>query len=228
MTLVSAIMPTRGRQSLARKAVECFIRQDYPNRELVIIDDLNDRSFPNGTLDLPHSSVPIIYTLDASRSIAEKRNLCCGLAKGGVVWTLDSDDWSSPERMADQVQRLEESGKAVTGYHSLLFHVEHSHWMKYEGQPNYALGTSLCFLKSFWQQNPFRPGTWPEFPNVGEDHNFVAAAARMGELASVDGGLMMVARAHEGQTNPTLRQMNDPAQQCYRPVEAPVLEGYEP
>jgi len=37
--LVSALMVTRDRPELALKAVEYFQRQDYPNRELVIIED---------------------------------------------------------------------------------------------------------------------------------------------------------------------------------------------
>lgn len=200
--------------------------QTYANRELVIIDDFHDRSFPDGVRSIPAGNVPVIYVLHNTQDIAEKRNLCCQFAKGEIITHHDSDDWSAPNRIADQVKRLEESGKSVVGYHSLLFHVERNRWMKYEGHANYAIGTSLCYRKSFWAQHPFRPGT--DFPNVGEDNNFVSAAAKMGELASVDGGLMMVARVHEGQTNPTLRQMSDPLQQCYRPVEAPVLEGYEP
>lgn len=223
MTLVSCIMPTKARQRWAAQAVECFLAQTYPEKELIILDDPTDPSFPGG-LYVPGRILRFIA--GGNGSIAQKRNNACGLAEGQIICHFDSDDWSAPNRIADQVKRLEESGKACTGYHSLLFHVAHDRWMKYEGHANYAIGTSLCYLKSFWQQHPFRPGT--DFPNVGEDNNFVSAAAKMGELASVDGGLMMVARVHEGQTNPTLRQMNDPMQQCYRPVEAPVLEGYEP
>ena len=37
--LVSCIMPTYNRRHFAGKAIEYFLRQDYPNKQLVIVDD---------------------------------------------------------------------------------------------------------------------------------------------------------------------------------------------
>lgn len=200
MKLVSAIMPTRGRNAFALQAVQSFIGQTYENRELVIIDDMNDRSFPQGVLDLPRSPVPIVYQLSESRSIAEKRNRCCELANGEFIIHFDDDDVSTPGRVANQVYRLEESGKAATGFHSMLFRVEQSgKWLKYmNDDTGYALGTSLCFRKSWWAAHPFRHG--PE-DGVGEDNVFVREARRDGEILSVDAASMMWARIHSTNTS---------------------------
>ena len=43
MPLVSCIMPTYNRRPFVPKAIEYFLRQDYPNRELIILDDGDDR-----------------------------------------------------------------------------------------------------------------------------------------------------------------------------------------
>src|SRR6266545_4002208 len=40
--LVSCIMPTAGRRRFVPQAIGYFLRQDYPNRELVIVDDGTD------------------------------------------------------------------------------------------------------------------------------------------------------------------------------------------
>src|SRR5262249_33545534 len=40
--LVSCIMPTADRRRFAERAVEYFLRQDHPHRELVIVDDGRD------------------------------------------------------------------------------------------------------------------------------------------------------------------------------------------
>ena len=44
--LISAIMPTRSRPPLSQVALDCFLAQTYEPRELVIIDDEDDPSFP--------------------------------------------------------------------------------------------------------------------------------------------------------------------------------------
>jgi hypothetical protein len=66
----------------------------------------------------------------------------------------DDDDYSAPGRLADQVQRLTESGKAVTGFRSMRF-TDAVRWWKYEGTRNYALGTSLWYQRDWWSTHRF-------------------------------------------------------------------------
>ncbi len=40
--LVSCIMPTRDRRAFVPRAIAYFLRQDYANKELVIVDDGTD------------------------------------------------------------------------------------------------------------------------------------------------------------------------------------------
>lgn len=193
-------MPTRGRVKLAAEAVRCFAEQDYAEKELIILDDLNDRSFPSGSQYLAGMGIRVLYFLHASRCIAEKRNLCADLTRGEILFHTDSDDWSHPGRMSSQVKLLEESGKAAVGYHSMLFHVEpEGPALKYMNpDPGYAIGTSLCYTKEFWRSHAFR--TPADTPTYGEDNMFVAAAHKANELISVDAGQFMVARIHPDNT----------------------------
>lgn len=218
MTLVSAILPTRGRQAYAQQAVKDFINQTYPSRELVILDDLEERSFPNGALDIPRCYFPVVYLMHNSRSIAEKRNLCCQYANGEVIVHWDSDDHSEPARIQSQVDFLEKSERAVAGFHSLLFHVaQDGRWLKYCGDPSYALGTSLMYRKAFWKAHPFRSPS--DTPHWGEDNNFVRDARQAGELVTVDGDTLMYARIHD--SNTSIKDIGG-AQTSYRhvPIEA--------
>jgi glycosyltransferase involved in cell wall biosynthesis len=215
---VSCILPTKGRRSLASKAIQYFMSQTHQDKELVILDDLENRSFPNGQGDLPRHA-NILYFLNKSRSIAEKRNLCCEYAFGELIITWDSDDYSAPERIAQQVAMSEQSGKAVIGYCSMLFYDERDGraW-KYVNSPNYgAVGTSLCYRRDFWRENKFRLAG--EIENVGEDGLFVKAAINRHELYSVDAGDIMVARIHSDSTSP---HNLSPSQMSYRsvPIEA--------
>jgi hypothetical protein len=114
-----------------------------------------------------------------------------------VICHWDDDDWSEPQRLADQVTRLVSSHVAVTGYHSMRF-TDGVKWWQYSGTPNYALGTSLCYRRSWWESHPF------ELRNVGEDNQFVSVAAAAGQLKSVSAAAMMHATIHSGNTSPRM------------------------
>lgn len=195
MNLVSAIMPTRGRQEWAQQALECFLGQTYANKELVILDDADDPSFHS----LPLGVTGVTYERHyRRRTIGAKRNIAVMLARGEIIMHWDSDDWSDSTRMADQVKRLQESGKAVTGYHSILFHEKETDiWGRWVLDPFEAFGTSLCYLKSWWHDHPFN-----EAVTIGEDNKFVTEANNNSQVISVPGESMIVARAHPGNTSP--------------------------
>ena len=180
---------------MVAQAVSCFLSQTWAEKELVILDDADDPSFPNPPEhpQIRYFRTDIHYWL----SIPQKRNAVNGLANGEIIWHLDSDDWSSPTRMEDQVRRLEETGKAVTGYHSMDFFDEAAGKVyEYRSGPYYALGSSLCYQRSFWQDNPF-----DENYRHGSDTVFVRVARLRGQLDAVDSEGRMVARLHSGNSH---------------------------
>jgi len=132
--------------------------------------------------------------LEGNISIGDKRNFGCERAAGEVIAHWDDDDHSGPGRLADQLGRLEESGRAVTGYHSMKF-TDGERWWKYGGTLNYALGTSLVYRRDWWSRNRFRS------VDIGEDNQFVAMAHAAGELTTVDAGDLMHASIHRGNTS---------------------------
>lgn len=209
--LVSAIMPTRGRQQYAQEALGCFLSQTYQDRELVIVDDADDPSFPEGvvgnrlakrtTPDFrefdrdPNGLLPEIryFRLDRRLTIGAKRNLACSRASGGVIVHWDDDDWSAPERIEDQVTRLIDSNVGLTGYNRMRFYdVDSGEWWMFNGGKHQVIGTSMMYTREFWRSLPF-----PDI-NEGEDHSVSNKASK---VAVVDAGLMMFARTHAGNTS---------------------------
>ena len=198
--LVSCILPTRDRPEYTRQAVQSFLTQTYSEKELIIVDDADRPSL----MEVPTDS-RIHYFREPQQPLGTKRNRCCFLSHGEIICHFDSDDWSEPTRIADQVQRLRQSGKRVTGYYSMLFFDEggEPEWGYHELAPSYeALGTSLCYEKSYWEQEPFRNIPWLNLPCVGEDNDFVARAVQRNAWISDKGAGMMVARVHVKQTSP--------------------------
>lgn len=133
--------------------------------------------------------------IEEGHLVGEKRNFGSGQAQGEIIASWDDDDWSAPGRLADQVERLQQSGKAVTGYSSMLF-TNGRQWWKYRGVANYALGTSLCYRKDWWAHHPFKA------KQIGEDGEFVREANFARQLAVADAGKLMIATIHPGNTSP--------------------------
>lgn len=163
---------------------------------LIIADgaDVRDLVPEDPTIRLMH--------VDRAMNVGEKRNYGCEHAAGEIIAVWDDDDYSAPGRLADQVSRLVDSGKAVTKYNAMKF-TDGERWWKFNGVEEMVLGTSLCFRRSYWAKNPF------EHRQIGEDHEFGKVARSAGQLEMAgDAGDLMYATIHPGNTSP--RTLNNP------------------
>jgi len=117
MPLVTCMMPTANRRAHVTRSIQLFLRQDYPNRELLVLDDGEDR-----VDDLMPDDHRIRYVGLEQRSVlGEKRNLGCELARGEIVVHWDDDDWQAPNRLSYQVAALRRHGAGMCGLNRVLF-----------------------------------------------------------------------------------------------------------
>ncbi len=99
LPLVSCIMPTYNRRKFIPHAIEYFLRQDYSNKELIIIDDGSDI-----VEDLVPADTSIRYfKLSKKLTLGAKLNMACTYAKGDVIANWDDDDWYASSRLQYQV-----------------------------------------------------------------------------------------------------------------------------
>ncbi len=222
MTSVTAIMPTRARRQWAADALQCYLSQTYENKQLIILDDADDPSFP-----IPPRIPGVGHILLNERmTIADKRNMACRLATGEIIWHLDSDDFSAPTRMEKQVALLQESQKALVGYHSMLFYgADDGPWW-FKGHVGYPMGTSQCYLKTFWENHQFRHAN-PAQPTIGEDTDFATTARQYNEVFSIEAGdLTMIARMHAGNTS--VKEIDKREHQNWFRWEGALPQGFRP
>ncbi|MCB0126906.1 MAG: glycosyltransferase, partial [Caldilineaceae bacterium] len=193
--LVSCIMPTHNRRAFVPQAIAQFLRQDYPHRELIILDDGTD---PVADLipDAPH----IRYEqLPAKASTGAKRNRCCQLAAGTVLLHWDDDDWMADWRIRYQVEQLLAANADLSGTDRLYFY-EPTRAQAWEycyptSGRRWVVGGTLCYTKAFWQAHPF-----PD-KQIGEDSAFVWADTRA-TIAVLPRHDFYVARIHAQNTSP--------------------------
>lgn len=179
------------------------------------VADLVPSGMPPG---IPHQRIYATHAEDEYgrnpfETIGRKRNVACESANGEILATWDDDDYSAPNRLADQVARLQETGKAVTAYHTMKF-TDGEKWFLYEGNKAIGIGTSLCFRREWWESHAFpemKPaGAGPLL--VGEDNGFVFQALQDRQFVSTSAcgpdpkpGLestdLMYATIHAGNTS---------------------------
>lgn len=98
LPLVSAIMvtgKTPARAPFARAAIRSFQLQNWPNKELVIVNDSQQPLFFQA--ELP----PNVREVMANKQpLGELRNVGLAAAQGEWVMQWDDDDWSHPDRMS--------------------------------------------------------------------------------------------------------------------------------
>jgi len=219
--LVSCIMPTADRRPYVAEAIAAFLAQDYPRRELIVLDEGEDP-----VSDLMPADPRVRYQRIArGQSLGRTRDQACALAQGELIVHWDDDDWHAYWRLSFQVQALLEAGADLCGLERLWFYDPQSRraWQyRHPGSsPPWVAGGSLCYRRALWERVRFTD------VSVGEDTRFVraAAGARILALARDD---FYVARVHAGNTSPK----NTSAPHWHRvsaePVESLIAQGRLP
>lgn len=170
--LVSCIMPTANRQKYIPYAIANFLSQDYPNTELVIIDDGKESI---SSLLPDHSKIKYFYT-EPIGTIGKKRNDACKKANGQIIMHWDDDDWYAPDWISKQVDFLITSRADICGIEHVNFYSTQTDtlWVgtaknrNNPAKPNQWLnGATIGYWKTFWVEHPFQD------LQTGEDDNFI-------------------------------------------------------
>ncbi|HEY1902809.1 MAG TPA: glycosyltransferase [Terracidiphilus sp.] len=191
--LVTCIMPTWNRRAFIPGALACFLAQDYPNLELLVIDDGSD---PIRDL-LPADPRIRYFRLDEKLNIGSKRNFACARAQGEFIAHCDDDDWYPSSRISRQVHALQSSGAGVTGTSTNYFYdprLRQGYRYTYAGSAGDWLAAPV-YRRSVWERKPF------DAIQVGEDVRFVAGIPKSERLDLRDPGLV-IAMIHAANTSP--------------------------
>ena len=181
--LVSCIMPTYNRRLFVPQAIRYFLRQDYPHRELVIVDDGSDV-----VADLIPSQAQIRYIrLDQKVSIGRKRNLAVEQSKGTIILHWDDDDWYAANRISYQIEPLLARQAEVCGLETGCMYdiLEDTFWSceaHLHARMFYAdiHGGSIMYTRELWER-------YAKYPDVSlaEDAQFLQAVSSKARIAKL-------------------------------------------
>lgn len=192
--LVTCIMPTYNRRTFVPQAIRCFLRQDYPNLELLVVDDGTEP-----VSDLVPKTDRIRYLrVDRRLTIGAKRNLACEKAGGEFIVHWDDDDWYPSWRVSSQVKHLRDGGYDLCGSSRVSYYdaAKNEAWEYHypSSKSSWVAGNTLAYRRSFWERKKF-----PDI-QVGEDSRFVwsSNARAISDLADA---AMCVATVHSNNTS---------------------------
>ena len=112
--LVSCIMPTHNRRRFVPQAVQYFLRQDYPHRELIIVDDGTDT-----IRDLVPDTPPSMTAWTQSHHLPSAT--WPAARPGETVRHWDDDDWMAAWRITYQVDNLLKTQADICGLAQLRY-----------------------------------------------------------------------------------------------------------
>lgn len=150
-------MITYGRVNMLEESLHSFLQQNYPNKELIIVND-----YPEQKLIFDHPEVKIYNMPQTFTTIGAKENYATELCNGDIVCQWDDDDVALPNH-------LNNVAKLFTDDVNIL------HWKTgvYYNEPNITevgwIGNSgIVFRKSAWKAIGGHP-----IENAGYDMTFI-------------------------------------------------------
>ena len=107
--LISTIIPTYNREKYIAEAIDSVLSQDYPNKEIIVVDD----GSTDNTREIVAkygSQVKCIHKENSG--VALTRNLGVASANGDLIAWIDSDDYYLSEKLSVQAKYLDEHPEA--------------------------------------------------------------------------------------------------------------------
>jgi glycosyl transferase family 2 len=106
---VSIVIATYNRRSWLRLAIESVLAQDYPDLELLVMDDGSTDETPELLADYARRNPPERFRFERHENMGQARTLNRGweLARGEVLGYLSDDDLLAPDAVTRLVAELE-------------------------------------------------------------------------------------------------------------------------
>lgn len=165
-------MPTYGRPNYVDEAVIMFVNQDYPAKELVILNDCPGQVFRSDRAD-----VRVFNYGTRFATLGEKRNVSIEIAQGEFIAVWDDDDAYLPWRLSFSYSELQ---RLRTPFY------RPEHFLLYSGQadlldavcaPEGISHSTVLFRKDLWKD----AGGYPARNDCSDRFFFERIHACLGE-----------------------------------------------
>ncbi len=167
--LISVIMTVYGRDELLQVALDSILNQSHHNLELLIVDDCSlDDTYEWLENQAKHDSRIRLFRCGQNSGTYVAKNIALSHARGEYITFMDSDDWSHPQRLEQQLKILENNHDIVGVCHK-YFRVDGDGHINFRRVAIRKAFISLMFRRSVFE----RIGYFLSI-RVGADSEYVA------------------------------------------------------
>ena len=112
---ISCIIPIYNASKYLHRCIDSLLTQDYPNLELVLVDD----GSTDNSIDIcskyavDNGNIVLVHIPNGGASLARKKGI--DMAKGEFLTFVDSDDYVLPNYVSSMYMALQGSGLQVAG-----------------------------------------------------------------------------------------------------------------
>lgn len=107
--MISVIIPVYNAERYIRYTLDSVVSQDYPEKEIVIVDDCSSDQSPIIIKEYMKDYPYIVYhRLNKNSGVAIARNTGIKLAKGRYIAFVDSDDVWMPNKLSKQIMMFKD------------------------------------------------------------------------------------------------------------------------
>lgn len=112
--LVTVIIPAYNAEQYIRRAIESILNQTYSHLEILIADDGSSDDTKDIISIYKDSRIKVLHNLFNSGNIVTSNKLFKA-AQGTYITIQDADDWSHPDRILHQINRMKIDGVLACG-----------------------------------------------------------------------------------------------------------------
>ncbi|HEX4197828.1 MAG TPA: glycosyltransferase family A protein [Caulobacteraceae bacterium] len=187
---VSCLMVTTGRRAVIRHSLECYRRQAYENRELVVVTQPDGLQAVSDFVADSGAANVAIHCVGPEMTLGDCRNVSIARSRGEMLMHWDDDDLYDPLRITAAVALLSQSRAAAALLARVLI------WW-----PRRRI--AAISKRRLWEGTITVLREYaPAYPSLakGEDTPPVSALARTRPIATYDFPLLYVYTVHAGNT----------------------------
>lgn len=112
MTKISCLCVTRNRVKSLKRAIDCFLKQTYANKELVVVYESDDQASVTFLNEIDHDFFKKVEVEAVPKQpLGALRNIAIEQSTGDYFAQWDDDDFYDKERLELQYQQLINAGK---------------------------------------------------------------------------------------------------------------------
>ncbi len=197
LPIISTIIPVYNGSRYIAQAIESILEQDYPNTEIIVIDD---GSTDDTASIVKQFNAPVCYFYQKNAGIAATMNHGIKRAKGVFFSFLDSDDYWLPGKTSKQLEVLRQNPDIdmVFGYVKQFYSPELSKERrdKYacpeDPSPGHNSGSMLIRRTSF-----FKVGLFDETFATGSFNDWYMRASAAGLQSVMLPDVFYMRRIHD-------------------------------